>query len=53
MFLLVASRLYEPMSGSLINLGAVVSLGVQCERMDEILCHEEQRGVESRKPLPA
>lgn len=46
MFLLVASRLYDPMSGSLINLGAVVSLGVQCERMDEILCHEEQRGVE-------
>lgn len=47
MFLLVASRLYDPMSGSLINLGAVVSLGIQRERMDEILCHEEQRGVES------
>lgn len=46
MFLLVASRLYDPMSGALINLGAVVSLGVQCERMDEILCHSEQRGVE-------
>jgi ATP-binding cassette subfamily B protein len=29
MFLLVASRLYDPMSGSLINLGAVVSLGIQ------------------------
>ena len=47
MFLLVASRLYDPMSGALINLGAVVSLGVQCERMDEILCHDEQRGKES------
>lgn len=47
MFLLVASRLYDPMSGALINLGAVVSLGVQCERMDEILCHDEQRGSES------
>lgn len=47
MFLLVASRLYDPMSGSLINLGAVVSLGVQCERMDEILNHEEQRGTET------
>lgn len=46
MFLLVASRLYDPMSGALINLGAVVSLGVQCERMDEILCHDEQRGKE-------
>lgn len=47
MFLLVASRLYDPMSGSLINLGAVVSLGIQSERMDEILNHPEQRGVES------
>ena len=47
MFLLVASRLYDPMSGSLINLGAAVSLGIQCERMDEILCHEEQRGTET------
>ncbi len=47
MFLLIASRLYDPMSGALINLGATVSLGVQCERMDEILCHEEQRGVEN------
>ena len=47
MFLLVASRLYDPMSGSLINLGAAVSLGVQCERMDEILNHPEQRGEES------
>ena len=47
MFLLIASRLYDPMSGALINLGATVSLGVQCERMDEILCHDEQRGVES------
>jgi len=47
MFLLVASRLYDPMSGSLINLGAAVSLGVQCERMDEILCHPEQRGEET------
>ncbi len=47
MFLLVASRLYDPMSGSLINLGAVVSLGVQSERMDEILNHTEQRGKET------
>lgn len=46
MFLLVASRLYDPMSGSLINLGAVVSLGIQSERMDEILSHEEQGGLE-------
>lgn len=45
MFLLVASRLYDPMSGSLINLGAALSLNIQCERMDDILCHSEQGGV--------
>ncbi len=46
MFLLVASRFYDPMAGSLINLGAVLSMNIQCERMDEILSHDEQRGVE-------
>jgi len=46
MFLLVASRLYDPMSGSLINLGATLSLNIQCERMDEILSHPEQTGRE-------
>ena len=45
MFLLVASRLYDPMSSALINLGAVLSLNIQCERMDEILSHDEQTGV--------
>ncbi len=45
MFLLVASRLYDPMAGSLINLGAALSLNIQCERMDDILCHEEQTGM--------
>jgi len=45
MYLLVASRLYDPMAGALINLGAVLSMNVQCERMDEILSHKEQGGV--------
>ncbi|MBR6361732.1 MAG: ABC transporter ATP-binding protein [Bacteroidales bacterium] len=44
MFLMIASRLYDPMSGSLINLGGTLSLNIQCERMDEILSHEEQTG---------
>ncbi len=44
MFLLVASRFYDPMAGSLINLGAVLAMNIQCERMDEILSHEEQTG---------
>ncbi|MBR1706628.1 MAG: ABC transporter ATP-binding protein [Bacteroidales bacterium] len=47
MFLLVASRLYDPMSSSLINLGAVLSLNIQCERIDEIQSHPEQNGVEA------
>ena len=47
MFLLVASRLYDPMSSSLINLGAVLSLNIQCERIDEIQSHPEQSGVEA------
>jgi len=46
MFLLVASRLYDPMSGSLINLGATLSMNVQTERLDEILNHPEQGGKE-------
>ncbi len=46
MFLLVASRFYDPMAGALINLGAVISMNIQCERMDEILSHDEQCGVE-------
>jgi len=49
MFLLVASRLYDPMAGALINLGAVLSMNVQCERMDEILSHKEQGGVPELK----
>ena len=44
MFLLVASRLYDPMSGALTNLGAAISLNIPCERMDGILSHEEQEG---------
>ena len=46
MFLLVASRLYDPMSGALMNLAAVLALNIPCERMDEILNHEEQTGEE-------
>ena len=46
MFLLVASRLYDPMSGALTNLGAAISLNIPCDRMDGILSHEEQEGRE-------
>ncbi len=43
-FLLVASRLYEPMSGTLINLGAVNALQVNIDRMNEISDYPEQTG---------
>ncbi len=44
MFLLLVSRLYDPMQISLQNLAAIISADVQCERMDEILSHEIQGG---------
>ena len=46
MFLLLVSRLYDPMQASLQNLAAVISTNIQCERMDEILSHPVQSGKE-------
>lgn len=46
MFLLVVSRLYDPMQMALQNLAAIISSNIQCERMDEILGHEVQTGSE-------
>ncbi len=46
MFLLLVSRLYDPMNGSLTNLAAIISADVQCGRMDEILSHDVQEGKE-------
>lgn len=45
MFLLVVSRLYDPMQISLQNLAAIIALDVQSERLDEILSHEVQDGL--------
>lgn len=47
MFLLLVSRLYDPMQMSLQNLAAIISTNIQCERMDEILSHPVQSGVET------
>ena len=44
-FLLVASRLYEPMSGNLINLGMLNLLTVPVSRMNEITACPEQAGT--------
>lgn len=46
MFLLLVSRLYDPMQIALQNLAAIIAAEVQCERMDEILSHDMQTGIE-------
>ena len=47
MFLLVASRLYEPLEGALQNLAAIISTSTNIERMNEILDHPIQTGIET------
>ena len=47
LFLLVVTRMYEPLQIALQNLSAIISLDTTCERMDEILSHEEQTGKEA------
>ena len=47
LFLLVVTRMYEPLQIALQNLSAIISLDTTCERMDEILSHEEQTGKET------
>ncbi|WP_090151636.1 ABC transporter ATP-binding protein [Pseudobutyrivibrio sp. AR14] len=46
MYLLVVSRMYEPLQISLQNLSAMIATDTQCERMDVILSHPEQTGAE-------
>lgn len=46
MFLLVVSKLYDPMQVSLQNLAAIIATEIQYERMDEILSHKIQTGKE-------
>ena len=45
MFLMVVSRIYDPMQVSLQNLAAIIATGVQSSRLDEILSHEVQEGT--------
>ena len=44
MFLLVVTRMYEPLQISLQNLSAIISADTNCKRMDEILSYEEHEG---------
>ncbi|KAF5078527.1 ABC transporter ATP-binding protein [Oscillibacter ruminantium] len=46
MFLLVVSRIYDPMITTLDNLSAIVSLNIPCGRMNEILEYPVQEGAE-------
>lgn len=47
MFLLVVSRLYDPLQAALQNLAAVISTRTNIGRMNEILQHPVQEGVET------
>lgn len=47
MFLLLASRLYDPLQGTLVNLAAVISTRTNIARMNEILNHPIQTGKSS------
>ena len=44
LFLLVVSRLYDPLQGALQNLAAVISTRTNIARMNEILDHPVQQG---------
>ena len=44
MFLLVVSRLYDPLQSALQNLAAVISTRVNISRMNEVLDHPVQEG---------
>lgn len=47
LFLLVVSRLYDPLQGALQNLAAVISTWTNIARMNEILDHPIQQGKTS------
>lgn len=46
-FLILVSRVYDPLIAALDNLSAIIMMrNIQCRRMDEILSHPEQEGAE-------
>ena len=46
MFLMLVSRLYDPMQITLQNFAAIIACGIQCERLDEVLSTQTQTGSE-------
>ena len=47
LFLMIVSRLYDPMQIALQNFAAIIATGVQCERLDKVLSHPIQEGNET------
>ncbi len=46
-FMILVSRVYDPLIAALDNLSAVIMImNIQCRRMDEILSHPEREGAE-------
>ncbi len=46
-FMILVSRVYDPLIAALDNLSAVIMMrNIQCRRMDEILSHPEQEGAD-------
>lgn len=46
MFILVVSRIYEPMQGTLMNMAAIIAQDINIERMNEITEYPVQSGTE-------
>lgn len=47
-FLIVVSRVYDPLIAALDNLSAIILImNIQCKRMDEILSYPEQKGTQT------
>lgn len=45
-FLILVSRLYDPLMAALDNLSAIILLkNIQCKRLNEVLSHPEQNGI--------
>ncbi len=49
LFLIIAARLYDPLLTSLEHFAAIISLDVNCERLNSILLHKEMTGSEDLK----
>lgn len=46
-FMILVSRVYDPLISALDNLSAIIMIrNIQCRRMDEILSHPEQQGAQ-------